>query len=348
MAGKKGNHNISGMRGRKKGSQESQPKEEPTRLEKLVTMWTTSLAEKNYSPRTLSGYQWSAQQFAKWSRERGVEAPEQVTKLMLESYQSWLFRYQQKNGKKLGVKSQRDRIQHVQKFFSWLCCRNELAANPASDLELPRALKRQLPRAMSYQQIQQLLNLPDTTEVLGIRDRAILETLYATGVRRRELVELDLGDWQSERRTLLVRQGKGNKDRLLPVGAEACHWLERYLEDSRPNLVVEACETALFVSGYGHRFNVQYVGNWVRRLLDQCEVNIAGSRHLLRHSFATHLLEGGADIRLIQQLLGHQNLETTSIYTQVSVEHLRAVYEASHPRGTWQKGSSKNGGESVS
>ena len=309
MAGKKGNHNIPGMRGRRKGNREAQPSEALNPLEKGIELWIASLEEKNYSPRTLSGYQWSARQFAAWARQRDLEDPRQVTKAMLESYQRWLFRYRQKNGKKLGVKSQRDRIQHVQKFFSWLCCRNELPANPASDLELPRALKRQLPRAMSYEQVQQLLNLPDTTEVLGIRDRAILETLYATGVRRRELVQLDLEDWQAERRTLLVRRGKGNKDRLLPVGAEACHWLERYLEESRPHLVVEASEVALFLSGYGHRFSAQYLGNWVRGLLDHCEISLPGSCHLLRHSFATHLLEGGADIRLIQHFWGTRALK---------------------------------------
>lgn len=335
MAGKKGKRNIPGMRHRKKSALSStgEKRTPSTRLEKLIEQWESHLEEKNYSERTYTGYCWAMRQFSDWAAERGLQKPEAVTKAILESYQRWLFRYRKTNGKPLGVKSRRDRIQYVQHFFRWLCLNNELPANPASDLELPRILPRQLPRALGQQQILDLLNQPDVTDQLGVRDRAILETLYATGVRRRELANLDLDDWQSERRTLLVRRGKGNKDRLLPVGKQASGWLDRYLEKVRPHLAHDDTETALFVSGYGHRFNPDYLGNWVRKQLDECGVTQSGSCHLLRHSFATHLLEGGADIRIIQQLLGHASLQTTDIYTSVTVEHLREVYEQSHPRG---------------
>ena len=336
MAGKKGARNVSGMKHRKRAGRPSLEDHKGTassRLEKLIARWENHLEEKNYSERTYSGYCWAVRQFRDWADERGIKDPAAVTKPILESYQRWLFRYRKKNDKPLSVKSRRDRIQYVQHFFRWLCLNNELPANPASELELPRSMPRQLPRALGKQQILDLLNLPDTSDLLGIRDRAILETLYATGVRRRELANLDLGDWQSERRTLLVRRGKGGKDRLLPVGKEASDWLDRYLEKSRLLLAHDDSEEALFVSGYGKRFNPDYLGNWVRKLLDECGVTQPGSCHLLRHSFATHLLEGGADIRIIQQLLGHASLQTTDIYTNVTVEHLREVYENSHPRG---------------
>ena len=332
MAGKRGYRNVPGMRGRPKpvGTVKKLP---PTRLQNLIEAWISCLEEKNYSPQTFAGYRWSAEQFSLWIDERGIEDPGAITKPMLESYQRWLFRYRKKNGKPLSVKSQRDRIMHVQQFFRWFCKRNELPANPASELELPRAIRQQLPRALSCEQIEALLNIPDTRDVLGIRDRTLLEVLYATGVRRRELTRLDLSDWQMDCRTILVRQGKGKKDRVLPVGKQACIWLARYVEESRPLLVVDLTEKSLFLTGYGERFTSHYLGALVRRILNECEVTIPGACHLLRHSFATHLLEGGADIRLIQQLLGHASLETTSIYTQVSIEHLRAVYESSHPRG---------------
>ncbi len=335
MAGKKGDCNIRGMRHRRKGGvvNKSEPMP-PTRLNVLIDRWIVFLEEKNYSARTFAGYRWSVRQFSLWAAERGIEDPKDVTKAMLESYQRWLFRYrQQKNQQPLSIKSQRDRVQHLQQFFSWLCKRDELSANPSSDLELPRAIKRQLPRALSQQEMKEVLNLPDVGGVLGIRDRAILELFYATGLRRSELVHLDLSDYQASKRALLVRQGKGKKDRFLPVGMQAAQWLAKYLDESRPRLVLEHGEQAFFISGYGTRLSDSYLGAYVRKILTACGVKLPGSCHLLRHTFATHLLEGGADVRIIQQLLGHENLETTSLYTQVSVEHLREVYENSHPRG---------------
>jgi integrase/recombinase XerD len=334
MAGKSGYRNVRGMRSRGRDHARAGISELPAnRLTELINQWIESLEQQNYSPRTFSGYRWSAGQFARWAAERGIEDPAQVSKLMLESYQRHLWRYRKEDGKPLSVKSRRDRIGHVQSWFRWLCKNNELPANPASELELPRADRRQLPRSLSVGQVGELLNLPDVSDVLGIRDRAILETLYATGIRRAELSALDVSDWQPQARTLLVRKGKGGKDRLLPVGGQAADWIGRYLETSRPKLAIRHDEPALFISGYGDRFNRDYLGNWVRRQLDAIGVTLPGSCHLLRHSFATHLLEGGADIRLIQQLLGHESLDTTSLYTQVSVEHLREVYERCHPRG---------------
>jgi integrase/recombinase XerD len=332
---KKGYHHVPGMRHRRKGEGAHAPKPMPnTRLNVLIDRWITFLEEKNYSARTFAGYRWSVRQFSLWVSERGVADPAEVTRPMLESYQRWLFRYrQEKNGDPLSIKSQRDRIQHVQQFFSWLCRRDELSANPASDLELPRAIKRQLPRSLSQEQMNEVLNVPNVSDVLGIRDRTILELFYATGLRRSELINLDLSDYQADKRVLLVRQGKGKKDRFLPVGMQAAHWMGKYLEDSRPRLVLEHREQGIFISGYGSRLSGSHLGNYVRSILTACGVKLHGSCHLLRHTFATHLLEGGADVRIIQQLLGHENLETTSIYTQVSVEHLREVYERSHPRG---------------
>lgn len=335
MAGKKGYRNVNGMRKRKRPEGRPPPEPPPSsnRLRESIDDWIRDLETMNYSPRTFDGYRWSVEQFWKWASDRDICDPAEVTRTKLEAYQRWLFRYRQANGQPLSVKSRRDRIRHVQHLFAWLCRRNQLPANPAADLELPRLIKRQIPRGLEQDQIKAVLNLPNIHDPLGLRDRALLELLYATGIRRSELVGLDLNDWQAERRALLVRQGKGKKDRLLPVGGEACRWMDRYLRDVRPLLLRDTTESALFLSGYGERFNGQYVGNWLRGLLDDCGVEISGSCHLFRHSFATHLLEGGADLKVIQQLLGHASLQSTSIYTHASVEHLRAMYELSHPRG---------------
>lgn len=226
---------------------------------------------------------------------------------------------------------------HVQRFFTWLCRQQVLPQNPASSLELPRKQPNALPKVLSHQHIHNLLAVPDVSDALGVRDRAILEVFYSTGIRRKELVLLDVADVDLGSATLLVRHGKGNRARLLPLGLRAAGWLGRYLRDTRPLLSMgeglDGSDPALFLTGYGGRFNVAALGNYVRRLMDTARVRISGSCHLLRHTCATHMLERGADIRLIQQLLGHVRLDTTAIYTHVSIQHLKEVHTRCHPHG---------------
>ena len=219
----------------------------------------------------------------------------------------------------------------LQRFFTHLCKTNQLPANPAADLELPRKPHRALPKGLNKEELARLLSVPGTQDLLGIRDRAILETLYATGARRSELTNLDLSDLDQSHETLHIRKGKGGKDRLVPIGKVALAWLEKYLLNVRPKLVMEAGEQAFFLSGYGERMSSGYLGNWVSKALKTADINKTGSCHLLRHTCATAMLENGADIRLIQQLLGHARLETTSIYTEVAITHLKEVYERTHP-----------------
>jgi integrase/recombinase XerD len=295
--------------------------------------WSLWLECKAYSARTVAVHYWSLRAFLGWAHDRALTRPEMVTKPILESYQRWLWRYQKDDGRPLSVVTQRQRLLAVQHFFAWLCRENHLPSNPAADLILPHKQQELLPRTLSHEEIAAVLAVPDVTDPMGLRDRAILETFYATGVRRTELVCLDLGDVDRSRSTLLVRSGKGGKGRVVPMGEHAAHWLERYLEDCRPLLEANERETALFLTGYGGRYSIGFLGNWVRRTLKKAGVERPGSCHLLRHSCATHMLEGGADIRFIQQLLGHASLETTQIYTQLTIQQLRDVHARCHPRG---------------
>lgn len=202
---------------------------------------------------------------------------------------------------------------------------------PAADLDLPRKPHQQLPKGLNRQELAAVLNVPDIRDPLGIRDRAILETLYATAARRSELVNLDLSDLDAEGGTVHIRKGKGGKIRLVPVARNALQWLGRYLDETRPRLVLDNTEQALFLSGYGERMSADYLGNWVAKTVKAADMGKTGSCHLMRHSCATHMLENGADIRLIQQLLGHVRLDTTSIYTEVAITHLKEVYNRTHP-----------------
>ena len=188
-----------------------------------------------------------------------------------------------------------------------------------------------MPKAFTIEEVQRILAVPDVNDALGVRDRAMLEVLYVTGVRRRELTMLDVSDINFASETMTVRKGKGGKDRLVPLGTRAIEWLRRYLAHTRPRLATSATDQALFISGYGDRFNVNGLGNHIRKLIDKAQLERPGSCHILRHSCATHMHERGADIRVIQQLLGHARLDTTAIYADVSIHHLKQVHARTHP-----------------
>ncbi len=302
-------------------------------LASLVDQWLVRLETRAYSPRTVAARVWALRSFLTWAEPRGLLRPAQIDKIALEGFQRWLWLYRKENGQPLAIATQRGHLGALQAFFAWLCRDNLLPANPAADLELPRKQPRSLPRVLTVAEVETILAVPDTSDPLGQRDRAILETLYGAGLRRREVVSLDVGDLDRARGIVTVRRGKGGKDRLAPLGAQALAWIERYLEKCRPLLEVSANETALFLSGYGGRLNPNYLGNWVRRVIDAAQIGKTGSCHLFRHACATHLHENGADLRSIQELLGHARLDTTQIYTQVSIAQLRETHARCHPRG---------------
>ena len=240
-----------------------------------------------------------------------------------------MWRYIRPNGKRLSWSTQRGRLSILKHWFSWLTKQNVIIHNPASEIELPRMEKRLPTEALTLTQIESLLSVPNITDPLGVRDRTMLELFYSSGLRRSELCRLEMSDLNTERGTLTVRRGKGNKDRVVPVGIRALHWLERYLKEVRSRLCLDTRTQALFLSGYGEAFNADVLSRMVSQWMAQ--VGVRGSCHLLRHTCATHMLEGGADIRYIQQLLGHEKLETTAIYTEVSIKQLKEVHARCHP-----------------
>jgi integrase/recombinase XerD len=293
------------------------------------------LAEMKMLNRTecaLASWRGQLTPFLQWTDERSLYDPQQITRSILESYQRHLYHYRKKNGKPLGIGTQRDRIGSVQRLFAWLCRKRRLEANPASELELPKPEKRLPEEALSRSEIETVLSMPDITDPLGIRDRAILELFYSTGIRRAEMARLTLSNLNAEKRILWVRQGKGRKDRVVPVGSRALRWVTKYLNSVRPLLMTTLDEHALFLSGYGHSFTPDALGSTVTRYIRQADIGrIKGGCHLFRHTCATHLLEGGADIRYIQQLLGHESLDTTAIYTAVNISQLQAIHSKCHP-----------------
>jgi len=305
---------------------------DPEGMVAWMKRYLLGLRTKNYSPRTIENREVYLEFLISWLEARGVHRPQEVTKPMLERYQRYLFHMRQpSNGKPLSFRAQHGRLVPVRAYFKWLTQQNVLLSNPASELELPR-LETRLPKhVLTIQEAARVMEEPDTNESLGVRDRTILEVLYSTGIRRAEVINLSVYDLDTERGTLMVRQGKGKKDRMVPIGEQALVWLERYQRRVRPELAVPPDEGILFLTSLGESFTPNRLSQLVRGHVKSADLNKTGSCHLFRHTMATLMLEGGADIRYIQEMLGHASVSTTQIYTQVSIRKLREIHRATHP-----------------
>jgi integrase/recombinase XerD len=217
-------------------------------------------------------------------------------------------------------------------FYRFLMLEGHLTASPADDLRPPRTWQA-LPRYLSVDEVDRLLTQPDVATAKGLRDRALIELLYATGMRVSELVGLRPADVNLEA-SYLTCTGKGDKQRIVPIGDQAAHWVRRYLVEGRPVLLGKRQSPRLFVNARGGGSGLTRMGFW--KILKQYAIQAGLTRtlspHMLRHSFATHLLENGADLRAIQMMLGHADLSTTQIYTHVLEQRLRTVYDRFHPR----------------
>ena len=289
--------------------------------------WTVT---KGLSAQTARIREQALDQFIRWCDERGIQRPQDVTRPILQRYQRYLYHYRKADGAPLSFSTQATRLHPLVAFFKWLARENHILYNPASDLELPK-LPRQLPKhLLSVRQVESIINQPDIETPMGLRGRALLETLYSTGIRRAEMTQLKLYDVDIERGSLMVRGGKGGKDRLVPLGERACAWIRRYLTEVRPLLIVEPDQGYLFVTDYGEAFEKNRLSDMVKKYVRHAGFT-SGSCHLFRHAMATHMLENGADIRFIQAILGHSELSTTQIYTQVSITQLKQIHTATHP-----------------
>jgi len=283
-----------------------------------------------YSADTVRARRNAIRRFIGWCDERGLDDPREITRPMLERYQKYLFYYRKADGAPLTIGMQAQYLAPLKTWFKWLSRQHHILANPAADLDLPKQPKC-LPRSVpSVQEVEAILNEADPASAAGLRDRAMLETLYATGLRRMELPGVSVYDIDLNRGVLWVRHGKGRRERVVPLGERAIAWLDKYLIESRPQLLADDT-AALFLTDYGEPVQPHYVADKVKRYMGFANVNKTGSTHLLRHACATHMLEGGADIRYIQEMLGHANLQTTEIYTHVSIDKLIAVHGATHP-----------------
>lgn len=279
--------------------------------------------EKGASPHTVRCYGDDLGVFWQYLTESmGEEAdPMAVDARRLRAYSAWL------SGRGYAPGTVARRLASLRSFYKFHRRRGALGADPAGGLRNPKQPAR-LPQPLRVDQVVGLLDAIPTDDALGVRDRAMFETLYGGGLRVGELVGLDLADLDLDEELVRVR-GKGRRERLSPIGPTAAAWLRRWISARKPE---NSGETALFLNRYGRRLTARSVGRLFEEYLKGRDLDPGSSPHTLRHSFATHLLDGGADLRSVQELLGHRRLTTTQIYTHVSQERLRDAYKEAHPR----------------
>jgi len=278
---------------------------------------------RRMSPNTVESYARDLAALAEFAEKRET-AVESMARRDLEAFVRGLM------SKGLSPRSVARTVASVRGFFKFLAIERKLDESPAADLKAPRAWPA-LPKFLDMDDVDRLLASPDASTPRGLRDKALLEVLYASGMRVSELVALRPGDLNLEN-GYLTCIGKGDKQRIVPVGQEAADWLQRYMRDGRPALLRKRASPWLFVNARGG--SLSRVGFWkiLKGYGIQAGITRELSPHMLRHSFATHLLERGADLRAIQVMLGHADLSTTQIYTHVLEARLKAVYDRYHPR----------------
>ncbi|MGC8781195.1 MAG: tyrosine recombinase XerC [Anaerolineae bacterium] len=298
-------------------------------LDRYITYLT---AERGASPHTIANYRREIAELAEFARGQGITAWEQVTPALLRQ---WLAALHKRGLAKASIAR---RLSEVRAFYTYLHGQKLVETNPARAVSAPR-LPQRLPRPLSQEEVKALLAAPDPTTPQGQRDRAMLELLYAGGLRVSELLMLDVGDVdlaQAEVRVL----GKGAKERIVLIGRPAVEAVRAYLADGRERLLAAGRAdrsgrrpTALFLNRFGERLSVSMFTRTLHEYARQAGIEHEVTPHMLRHSFATHMLDGGADLRSVQELMGHESPATTQIYTHVSQPHLRATVLNAHPRG---------------
>ncbi len=296
----------------------------------LRRQFLEACAVRGYSVQTIASRKHTLTRFMRWCSERGLVLDE-ITQPLLERYQRHLHHAAKANGEPLSLAFQQQLLQSVKAFFRWQVRSGRLQANPAADLDMPRVPQR-LPRNwLTIAEIAQLLEHVAIYGDVGLRDRAMIETLYSTGLRRTELVTLTLHDVDVQQGVVFVREGKGKKDRVVPIGERALAWLTKYRDEVRPQWLTGCDERQLWLRPDGTPLTAHQLGDRMKKLIGEAGIDKPGACHIFRHTMATQMLEGGADVRYIQAMLGHAHLSTTAVYTQVAIGQLKAVHAATHP-----------------
>jgi integrase/recombinase XerD len=325
-------------------------------LRALLPLYIEAMRVRNYAERTIETQQRLSRWFIEFCEERAVTLLPQVTRDLVERYQRHLYTMRTTRGRRrtdapasagsagrpLAVRGQHNRLWAVVRFLRWCVRARHCAFSAAAELELPR-LPQPLPRpALTVAEVERVMDQPDLATAAGLRDRAMLEVLYASGVRRGELVALTIDDLDREREVLRIREGKGKKGRIVPLSLRALRWLDRYLAEVWAAFPQALEHRRLFIGVEAHRPDQrgtplagQTVAAVLGGYLALAGITKPGAVHIFRHTAATLMMENGADPRAIQDFLGHADLKTTGIYTNVSFKFLKDQHRATHP-SSWE------------
>lgn len=279
--------------------------------------------EDGLSKNTLESYRADLTQFAHWLRQQQAD--------LLQANQAHIQQYLAIKFPLSKPRSIGRLIASMRRFYRYCLRENLIQIDPSLQIESPK-LPRSLPKSLNEQEVEDLLNAPDINQHIGLRDRAMLELLYASGLRVSELVTIKVNEVSTQDGVVRVT-GKGSKTRLVPMGEEAADWIVQYLKLARPAILQKRMSDSLFVTNRATAMTRQAFWYLIKRYALQAGINKPMSPHVLRHAFATHLLNHGADLRVVQMLLGHSDISTTQIYTHVARERLKSLHSAHHPRG---------------
>ncbi|MFD0928290.1 site-specific tyrosine recombinase XerD [Methylophilus glucosoxydans] len=279
--------------------------------------------EDGLSPNTLSSYRNDLKGFAEWCKQH-THTLWEVQSHDVQAYLAHRF-------PQVKVRSINRLIATLRRFYRYALAANLIQQDPTLHIEAPK-MPRSLPKTLSESQVEDLLNAPDVNVPLGMRDRAMLELLYASGLRVSELVNIKISEVSTQDGVVRVT-GKGSKTRLVPMGQEAAEWIDRYLASARAEILKGSLSDAVFVTTRGDAMTRHAFWHIIQRYALQAGISQHISPHVLRHAFATHLLNHGADLRVVQMLLGHADISTTQIYTHVARERLQQLHRVHHPRG---------------
>lgn len=282
--------------------------------------------ERGLARNTLEAYERDLTSFLEYmSDKQGITALDQVDRVHIVNYLMFL----RESGRASSTVART--MTSIRSFFKFLVREQILAADPSIYMDTPKTDKK-LPKVMNLEEVERLLDAPQVKEPAGIRDKAMLELLYASGIRVSELVSLNVGDLNLGMGFVRCI-GKGSKERIIPLGRIALDWLDRYIQTARPKLLKgRLSEQALFVNRNGGRMTRQGFWKIIKQYGKEANIDKDITPHMLRHSFATHLLENGADLRAVQEMLGHSDISTTQIYTHVTKLRMKDVYNRTHPR----------------
>lgn len=266
-----------------------------------------------------------------WCENQEIHELHEVTKMTLKSYRKYLYDYRQTNSKPLTKGSLNSKLTPLKKFIQWCAKEHLINDDFVYDLEIPKKPRGIPTKILMHEAIEHILQQPNINTMEGLRDRVIMEVLYSTAIRRSEITYLKCQDIDLIRHTIKINESKNGQDRFVPISVRALKWVKRYLKDVRPCLTFDEGNDTLFLNSKGNAFKPDAIASRVKGYITRADINTRGACHLFRHSVATQMLENGADIRYIQVLLGHVDLNTTEIYTRVAIKKLKEVHEKTHP-----------------